>query len=972
MREAMLGLGDVDALERQLRAAIVGLNTRGTLNVTLIEAVDEAALWGGSFDDRVPFFQRADLDALLGRAPTLICAIAAEIGFRFEGVGTQYWAKLSDALGVPITIQQRAEIGDAFDLLAAKFRISRPSEGAFSAHFSIISWPIANALLPVDLVGPVARMMARAPVSALPTPGRSANFASLRAWASSVEGARLVDWLRFESPTGRVLSALLTENRDSVLSEASYSRLRDAVTAVPEAFFAARAARSRARSTKPKVSSEANFGQLSIAHDASGLRLFVSWPAFPPALFDEARTAARSAAWRPRLWGRGGLLHPDMALSSGPFVLALESTPSDEDVAYPDAMEIFGADSAAAAALAVRKVGWKECLLFEANDDRTQGEQLFDLPNDQNGFIWIAAKAEIAPLELRQLGRTCGYRVFEANLADESHRALLEREGLLGSEQRLRLARHPIDAIGAPRGVVRPDRPFLLYKTCGNGNDDAKPQRLATGMKIAAVSDFSGAPALCAVSASPLDSAVADMILFERDAAFEALIERRLQLRVESQLPLTNTRVTAELEIDGRLVARGSDRLVSLPVTVRCDSPLLAPLYEDPVRSKLIEAGRGSLRIAIGHSVALNIFLQRATTSVEWSDSKPTLVGADLETELVVATARRPHCFEPTTALETPGRGAVAFGLKLKDGRIADPVQIFTSVTFDFSDFAAHFGDDIGVRRKFYQGRGVGDISRARVAWARGLCRSLPAIFAKTRIVRQFEEPLVIDLCGHSWWRAEQLTSSNISDAHKALWQIALEREMAAVPSGTSVVEQEAFAKAFGHHARRLNPEWPLISDVPVAEAMDGALNAAFTEAVTELHENGRLLDVEEEDCDFGSAADDWERAATDALRIVRRHPLAKLLVPSEGGRQLSRRSYDNLTVAELAEDISAWTKSWALSRGQLSPEAAAGALLLWLSPAACDDADLAISALAADPFVSRATRYAALRMGSDQAVVIE
>jgi len=136
----MLGLGEIDALERQLRAAIVALNKRGVLNVTLIEAVDEAALWVGSFEDLAPFLPGANLDNLLTRAPTLVCAIAAEIGFRFEGVGTQYWAKLADALGLPITIPQRAEIGKAFYMLAAKHNISRPSEGAFSAHFSIISF----------------------------------------------------------------------------------------------------------------------------------------------------------------------------------------------------------------------------------------------------------------------------------------------------------------------------------------------------------------------------------------------------------------------------------------------------------------------------------------------------------------------------------------------------------------------------------------------------------------------------------------------------------------------------------------------------------------------------------------------------------------------------------------------------------------------------------------------------------------
>jgi len=153
----MLGLGEVDALERQMRASIVALNKRGVLNVTLIEAIDEAALWAGSFEDQAPFVAGLDLDNLLARAPLLICAIAAEIGFRFEGVGTEYWSKLSNALGLPITMGQRARIGDTFNLLATKYKISRPSEGAFSAHFSIISWPIANALLPVDLVGPVTR-----------------------------------------------------------------------------------------------------------------------------------------------------------------------------------------------------------------------------------------------------------------------------------------------------------------------------------------------------------------------------------------------------------------------------------------------------------------------------------------------------------------------------------------------------------------------------------------------------------------------------------------------------------------------------------------------------------------------------------------------------------------------------------------------------------------------------------------------
>jgi hypothetical protein len=93
-------------------------------------------------------------------------------------------------------------------------------------------------------------------------------------------------------------------------------------------------------------------------------------------------------------------------------------------------------------------------------------------------------------------------------------------------------------------------------------------------------------------------------------------------------------------------------------------------------------------------------------------------------------------------------------------------------------------------------------------------------------------------------------------------------------------------------------------------------------------------------------------------------------LAPTEGGRLLAKRSYADLSIAELAEDLAAWTRNYALPRGHLSAETAAGALQLWLSPAACDDVDAVVHILTNDPFVSRATRYAALRLGPSVAGV--
>ncbi len=971
-RPVMFTLGEVDDLERQLKAAIVALNKKNIDRLTIVEAIDEATLWPAPFDDLAPIVpSTTSVDKLISRTPLFLCAIASEIGFRFEGVGTVFWAKFSNALGLPVTMADRQRIGEAFEMLATRYGISRPTESAFSAHFSIISWPVANALLPVDLVGPVTRLLARAPVTALPGSGRPPNFASLRAWASAAEGARLADWLRFEAPTARVLASLLADNRGSPLSQMSFERLRAAVATESEALFAVRAARLRARTAKVPLSSDLTLGRLALSRDPSGVRVFVIWPPLPPALFDEARGAARSAGWRPRLWDAGAFLHPDMALSSGPFALALQTTPGSDDAAYPDAASIFGAGSDIAAALAARRVDWTLNLLFDINVGRTQAEQRIDVFTGTSGDVWVAARAGGAKLNgLPEIGSSCGYRFYEANLADVADRSILTREGLLSDQRRTLLARHPTDAIGAPSGVVRPDRLFLLYEESHwSGNENA-PQKLAAGASLTGATGTAGRPYLRCEAGAIADGCIADLILFERDRAFEALIERRLQLRVESRLPIVDVPVTAELEVGGKLLARTRDRLPTLPVTVPATSSLLAPLYEDSVRTKLLEAGKGVLHIALGYSTAIHVFLERPAASVEWVDDRPILVGADLKAELVTATARSPHRFVLAPAVEIPSRGAAAFGLLLSSGRIADPIQLFTSNVFDFGDITADFGNDVGSRRMFDHGRGVGDVARGRVAWARARCMSLAAVGAKGRIVKQFEDPLVIDLCGISWSLAEQATKTAPSDPHQALWQVAVERGLAVLPNEASQSDAEVFGKAFQRHARLLDPGWPLASDEPNDSAMDEALNMAFSEAIAELHTRGALLQVED-DFDFGNPAEDWKNAATNALRQVRRLALARMIAPTNGGRKLSLRSYADLSIAELAEDISAWTRAWALPRGQLTSDTAASALQLWLSPTACDDVDATIRVLVADPFVSRATRYAALRVGTDRAEVI-
>lgn len=140
-------------------------------------------------------------------------------------------------------------------------------------------------------------------------------------------------------------------------------------------------------------------------------------------------------------------------------------------------------------------------------------------------------------------------------------------------------------------------------------------------------------------------------------------------------------------------------------------------------------------------------------------------------------------------------------------------------------------------------------------------------------------------------------------------------------------------------------------------------VNDAFVETLHVLHARGARLDVSDEDIDFGSPHEDWIAAAKEAIRRVQRPKLVSPIALHKGALVLCRRSYSGLTIPELAEDLAAWTRTWAMSRGHLAAEDAVRALQLWLLPAACDDA--AVRNIARDPFVARAVRYAALRLGS-------
>lgn len=948
---------DIDHLEKRLKASIVNLNKKKLPSPTLVEAIDDEGIWPGNFEDFANWVPpRTNVETLLRRAPLVLCAAATEIGFRYEGVGTVFWARLSDTLGMDITLHQRQRIADEFKSLALRYKLAEPPRTAFSQHFSLIAWPISQGLLPIDLIDPVMRMLSAAPVSALPAPGRTANFTSLRAWSGAAEGIRLTDWLRVEEPAERVLNALLYDNRGSSLSVIAYRRIADRIALSNDAPAGLRRAKARVKGAKAAESTSQSFGRLTLVAADGAARLFVSWPALSVSLYEEGRIQARAKGWRPQLWGAGPFLHPDNALGGGPFTLCMAQCPSVETPAYANAGDVFGAGKEITLALAARTIDWTSLLLFDADDGGQTGEQRFSPFSAPSGKIFIGVKIGGASIEgLRTIGRSCGYDFLEGDLSRPEDVAALRQAGAWTEKTVTLCSRHPTDAIGAPPSVIRPGRPFVVFNV-GGGDNLPLPQAAEKPGLIKA----NGIGHLRCEVQEIADPGLVTVTVSEREQAFDAFIERRLELRFESSLPLRELSVKALLTVGDRLLAVGRASLAALPATVDASSELFAPLRDDRVRGLLLAAGQGNLNLLIGNTVITALPLQRTAALVIWNENgQPEISAQSTSSKLVVSDARQPHLFREVEAIASPKEGVLAYGLQLPDRGIVDPIRIFVPDRFSFGDLAADFGTDIS-RRLFDGGAGSADLARAKINWSRAVGDGLMALGVKQRIVRQFDGPLTERLCGKSWLLKEEQTKSEAVDPHNALWRLILRDGLAELPDELDQADADLFLGHFRRHASMLDPDWPRNTDVPQDGMMDEALNRTFTDSYTALQEKGLFRNIEI-DFDFGWETEKWNNIAAEAMRVTRRVGLARMIAPSDGGRQLSKRSYD-VGLVDLAEDLAAWTKQHALPRGQMDSDMATSCLHLWLTPSACNDPMPALKILASDPFVSRAIRYAALR----------
>lgn len=936
-------IASLTTLERGLKAQLTNLaNKKLGRVVTLIEVIDEAAFWTDALVDLPPVLAGIEFEVLMERFPIVGCAVATEIGYRFEGIGTVFWSKLEGLIGSAIPYGHRRLLATCFTRIAKDFSVQQPSDSGFANQFSIIAWPIANALMPYEMAGPIGRLMARGPMlGAGSLTGRRTDLSRLRAWAQAWEGARLTDWLLAEGPSSRVIQALLTDNARLVVPAGSYARINAAFEHHASAAMALRAARRRKPGAAGKVPIATEGGHLTLDRYGDDLVLSVRWPALPQSIGDQVRAEAAAHGWRPMLWARTRTAAENL-FRGVPIPLRLPELPSPETPVFSGLDEIFG-ESPIVPALAGRHVAWDAPLVFVAEDDHA--EQAGIPLAAKSGRLWVLDR-EHKCASFAKLGEVAGISVHELDLDIADHRQFAVAQGWLagvGKAAGPAVIRGPQDALTLPRGHLSVDGPLCLF-------DGETLKMQPTGKRR---TDTHGLTIGAARSEGP--DAVG-VFVFERETVFDALVEQRLLARLDGASPGAHWPVEVLLQIDQEIIAYVKEDLVDDGQGLAADSLIVETLQADHIRLRLLEAGRGTLRMKIGGHPWDVVPLKREDGDIDWSLDDPAQ-SLPRAAAAVAALAPHPYRFQPAAS----PAGAHVRTFRFEDGRLAAPALLEAPAQFGLGDLSSDFGPVEGRRQLRSKGEGLLDVARARRTWATARTPTLAATAVRTRVVQQFERPMVIALCGYKWANLEAQAAAYVAPGQLLFKAI----EPDAVGDQIEHLLDEdvvAFARYFSIHIEAACPDWSH-SGALNDEQADGALATAYSAVLEDAQDQGRLWEHDADDMDFGASADQWAVAAAAVAAANLGSPLINLIAPGAGAKVLERRQFSNQDLAEASAFLAAWTGQWCLPRAQFDLDLACEALQFWLAPNIADPDSGALAIMSRDAFLARAVRYLSLRM---------
>jgi hypothetical protein len=903
-----------------------------------------------------------------------LVVLAAEVGYRYRGTGTDFWPLLTQDLDLDPRSISPVNLSQLFELGHRNFGLARPGDSPWEQHFPHISWPIGNAAVPLEVQGPLASALRAAVRAGISPENKDTLLGYVRNLASGQSGRRFENWLQRSDLSREVMARLLDPAADGWLTETFVRRLDADVRRDVESRRAIGEAR-RLTARKSGRQAEVPASRFLVALDGDiVVRLSVRGPVLTAELRDQVVATLRMQGDVLGTTLSRDVIHLRHFLAGGELDLG---TTADWPYSPLQRGHVTTALSSQAAQLL----------------DGLQPEQteFFRLENEMQAAVallhgeQIAQESKIVRIHKDGDGLSVIQRLDASSTKDVE---ILRKHGLSVRSGR------PIVLLGLPMagagGHFATGFPLLARKTSNQtalvlDQNAAANDCLAidggewavfmpeTGEHTVGPEGFEEASHLPFWMVDPPDIDAASIALHPGGATLADLMEGTLEIRIRAPLPLENVVVQIRLMVAGEEDLVSEDTLDRLPVHIAGRMPLLRDLRTSLTKRGIATAAAARLQVRLEGVLAEQFVLLPTTHRFlydkhrrSWSEAQHS----EREVASRVATLSKLFPSKSTAANDE-------FTLLLPDsenwGALGAGKIIHEKNVFRLGQMAYVQPQAPSTVREASSRDGVSGLAEmtgAYLAWRLAEAGDPVAHWLQHKCADSLEAGLVGLLCGDKWRQIEERLNLSVLSPAGALYVSAEQHGLLSgddLPSVVRSPDADFLARRIRIRLHQAIPD----HETAIAEWSDdlgGELDLAVIEAYEDLRK--QMLDEGRdafEEPDMTRDARTWLLALERARDIPRLSMFQALVLPSARWESLSTFSYETATEDEIIDlldscHVDAFRRPGLRWIGR--PELRA-ILELWISPRSLIEAGEWQQHLAkslSDMQTARAVRYAALR----------
>jgi hypothetical protein len=887
----------------------------------------------------------------ISNLPLIVCAV--EVGYGYEGNGTDFWPMLENRLGHSFEIDDRNRISGWFEKASQKFGGVAPGDSEWEQAFCHIAWPITHAVAAKDIRRPFADCLRRFRGS---LDGDDSSIVErLANIATPVGSRRYRTWLARPNVVAGIVRDLLGGpklNESGLFSETFRERLIEDLKREPEIQRAMRSVRShrekeaakkeRKSASRKKEKSDLRLGDFFLQQDDHGdFALFGELPEMPRTVQTNLRAVRRK--WQPKPWGfAGASTLPSDTLRSvrGTFPVEMSYVSrADAEKPFFAALEDLSIDVECAAWLSSIRLPAGEKLAFRPIAAGGDTSHSITSPTPHSGTVWVLTKATCNWPEVsrEKVGETSDGELYAVDASDNVLRSWLgwpeSRNIQTNDQSSIRwMYPSPISMGADGRRVFTTDDEIGIHvggdlsvelKLMSEGLElDCQTVDKAALVNIEQPGNYdlmvlSDGKKLESFSFSIIDQKGDGFIEPDPEYPWQCKLthvdsgvceltrsdffNHRLVLDIEADRTIENVHVTVSLNPGS---SKAKLFLPRIPARLSAHHPLWIELLQGMPSSVLTSACDLTLAINLANITSEEWRLEPELHSVWWHKNssglpKATTDRGEMETiHQCVVTGKQiddyKHGYPFVSVALDDQKSELIF-----DGRVSlvgdAQLQVQLERPSRFLRQMDDFGDNPGLR----------SIARRYLSLASASSDSVVAEINRVGAVQTLREWILTSLCGPNWVAAQKQGAACEAVNPVALWWQVQHRYADLIQPKSEEV--------------RILPS--VLPDLMLADFSellpigwwDGQLTDIGVDYATSLDAPFKhLLDGEDVYVD----ADVLTRTLREANNIVCGAHLAEIVIPVTGGDDLMRWGVSECSIKELADSLLDWTRTF-LKKGR-------------------------------------------------------